>query len=234
MCYLRGMKKIIVAIDGYSSCGKSTIAKALAKRLNYAYINTGAMYRAVTLYLLDNDIDYTNVEAVKKALKNIKIHFEFDAVEGNCTFLNGENVESKLRSLRVANAVSPVSAISIVRREMVRQQQEMGKQKGVVLEGRDIGTVVFPDAELKIFMTSNINVRTQRRFDELIAKGENVTFEEVQENLLERDKIDSSRDDSPLRKADDAIVLDNSDLTQEKQLELAENWVRERLNVLVN
>jgi cytidylate kinase len=127
-----------------------------------------------------------------------------------------------------------VSAISIVRREMVRQQQEMGKQKGVVLEGRDIGTVVFPDAELKIFMTSNINVRTQRRFDELIAKGENVTFEEVRENLLERDKIDSSRDDSPLRKADDAIVLDNSDLTQEKQLELAENWVRERLNVLVN
>ena len=232
--YLCDMEKIIVAIDGYSSCGKTTIAKALAERLNYAYINTGAMYRAVTLYLLDNQIDYTDIEAVKEALSNIKIHFEFDAEKGNCTFLNDINVEHQLRNLRIANAVSPVSAISIVRREMVRQQQEMGKQKGVVLEGRDIGTVVFPDAELKIFMTSNIKVRTQRRFDELTAKGEKVTFEEVKTNLLERDKIDSSREDSPLRKADDAIVLDNSDLSQEKQLEIAEGWVKDRLNVRVN
>lgn len=232
--YLCQMKKIIVAIDGYSSCGKTTIAKALAKRLNYAYINTGAMYRAVTLYLLDNEIDYTNIEAVKAALSNIKIHFEFDTEKGNCTFLNDVNVENQLRNLRVANAVSPVSAISAVRREMVKQQQAMGEQKGVVLEGRDIGTVVFPNAELKIFMTSNVEVRTQRRYDELVSKGQEVSFEEVKTNLLERDRIDSTRDDSPLRKADDAIVLDNSYLTQEKQLELAESWVRERLSVLTN
>ena len=171
------MKKIIVAIDGYSSCGKTTIAKALAKRLNYAYINTGAMYRAVTLYLLDNNIDYTNTEAVKTALPNIKIHFEFDSEKGNLTFLNNVNVENQLRTLRVANAVSPVSAISAVRREMVRQQQAMGEQKGVVLEGRDIGTVVFPNAELKIFSTADVDVRTQRRYDELTAKGQKVTFE---------------------------------------------------------
>lgn len=226
------MKKIIVAIDGYSSCGKTTIAKALAKRLNYAYINTGAMYRAVTLYLLDNEIDYTNAEAVKAVLPDIKIHFEFDAEKGNCTFLNDVNVESQLRNLRIANAVSPVSAISAVRREMVRQQQAMGKQKGVVLEGRDIGTVVFPKAELKIFMTSNVDVRTQRRYDELIAKGQDVTFEEVKKNLLERDEIDSTREDSPLRKADDAIVLDNSYLTQEEQLQLAEKWVNDRLGAV--
>lgn len=227
------MKKIIVAIDGYSSCGKSTIAKALAKKLNYVYVNTGAMYRAVTLYLLDNQIDYTDVEAVKNALPNIKIHFEFDAEKGNCTFLNGVNVESELRNLRVANAVSPVSTVSAVRREMVRQQQEMGKRKGMVLEGRDIGTVVFPNAELKIFMTSDVDIRTQRRYDELISKGQSVTFEAVKTNLLERDNIDSNREDSPLKQADDAVVLDNSYMTHEEQLTQAVSWANEKMSELL-
>lgn len=227
--YLCVMEKIIVAIDGFSSCGKSTIAKELAKRLNYAYVNTGAMYRAVTLYFLDNGIDYNNIDAVKAALPNIKIHFEYDTMKGNCTFLNDVDVENQLRTLRVANAVSPVSTISEVRREMVRQQQEMGKRKGMVLEGRDIGTVVFPKAELKIFMTCDVDIRTQRRYDELISKGDKVTFEEVKTNLSERDRIDSTREDSPLKQADDAIVLDNSHMTQEEQLEQAVNWANAKM-----
>jgi cytidylate kinase len=224
------MKKIIVAIDGFSSCGKSTIAKTLAERLNYIYINTGAMYRAVTLYLLDNQIDFKDVEAVKKALPKIKIHFDFDAKKGNCTILNGVNVEAEIKTMRVANAVSPVSAISEVRREMVLQQQEMGKAKGVVLEGRDIGTVVFPDAELKIFMTADVEVRTQRRYDELSKAGTEVSFEAVKNNLLDRDRIDSTRDDSPLKQADDAKVLDNSKISPTEQLDLAYNWAMELMN----
>ncbi len=222
------MKKIIIAIDGHSSCGKSTMAKSLAENLNYVCINTGAMYRAVTLYLLDNNIDYNDVEAVEKALKNIKIHFELDVNNQNCTFLNEVNVEHEIRTMRVANAVSPVSTISVVRSEMVRQQQAMGKAKGLVLEGRDIGTVVFPAAELKIFMTSNVEVRTQRRYNELIATNQDVTFDTVKANLVERDLIDSTRSDSPLKQADDALVLDNSYLTMDEQLAIALKWAKER------
>jgi cytidylate kinase len=224
------MKKIIVAIDGFSSCGKSTIAKTLAEKLNYIYINTGAMYRAVTLYLLDNEIDFNDVEVIKNALPKIKIHFEVDVEKGNYTFLNGVNVEDEIRTMRVANSVSLVSAISEVRREMVRQQQEMGKIKGVVLEGRDIGTVVFPDAELKIFMTADVDVRTQRRYDELLKKDAEVSFEAVKGNLLERDRIDSTRDDSPLKQAEDARILDNSSLSPTQQLDLAYNWSIKLMN----
>jgi cytidylate kinase len=227
------MKEIIVAIDGFSSCGKSTIAKTLAEKLNYTYINTGAMYRAVTLYLLDNQIDFNNVESVKKALLKIKIHFDFDAEKGNCTILNGVNVEEEIKTMRVANAVSPVSTISEVRREMVRQQQEMGKVKGVILEGRDIGTVVFPDAELKIFMTADVEVRTQRRYDELLKNGTEVSFEAVKKNLLERDMIDSTRDDSPLKQAEDAKVLDNSILSLAEQLDLAYDWAMELIKTKI-
>lgn len=221
------MNKIIVAIDGYSSCGKSTIAKELAKNIGYAYINTGAMYRAVTLYFLDNEIDYTNLEAVQSALESIKIHFQYDTNKGNRTFLNNVDIEDKLRTMRVANAVSPVSAISEVRRAMVQQQQMMGESKGVVLEGRDIGTVVFPKAELKIFITSDVDVRTERRFKELKSKGQNVSFQDVKDNLQKRDEIDSNRADSPLKKADDARVLDNSNMTHQEQLDLVMNWVQE-------
>jgi CMP/dCMP kinase len=224
------MKKIIVAIDGFSSCGKSTIAKTLAEKLNYIYINTGAMYRAVTLYLLDNQIDFNDVESVKKALPKIKIHFDFDTEKGNCIILNGVNVEDEIKTMRVANAVSPVSTISEVRREMVRQQQEMGTAKGVVLEGRDIGTVVFPNAELKIFMTADVEVRTQRRYDELLKNGTEVSFEAVKKNLLERDRIDSTREDSPLKQAEDAKVLDNSVLSPTEQLDLAYHWAMELMN----
>ncbi len=220
------MNKIIVAIDGHSSCGKSTIAKELAKKIGYAYINTGAMYRAVTLHFLDNDIDYSNIEAVKAALENIKIHFEYDVEKGNRTFLNDVDVEDNLRTMRVANMVSQVSAISEVRRAMVEQQQAMGERKGVILEGRDIGTVVFPNAELKIFMTSDVDVRADRRFKELQSKGQNVTMEAVKQNLQERDEIDSNRADSPLKKAEDSIILDNSNLNQEQQLDLVMSWIK--------
>lgn len=221
------MNKIIVAIDGYSSCGKTTIAKELAKNIGYAYINTGAMYRAVTLYFLNNEVDYTNIDSVKKALENIKIHFEYDTDKGNRTFLNNVDVEDELRNMRVANAVSPVSAISEVRTAMVEQQQAMGESKGVVLEGRDIGTVVFPEAELKIFITSDVDVRTTRRFKELKAKGQDVPFEAVKKNLQERDEIDSNRADSPLKKAPDSKILDNSQMTHQEQLDLVMHWVKE-------
>lgn len=224
------MKKIIIAIDGFSSCGKSTIAKTLAEKLHYVYINTGAMYRAVTLYLLDNGIDFNDIDAVKNALPKIKIHFDFDSEKGNCTFLNEVNVEAEIKTMRVANAVSPVSAISEVRREMVRQQQEMGKAKGVVLEGRDIGTVVFPNAELKIFMTADVEIRTQRRYAELVKNNQVVSFDAVKKNLLERDRIDSTREDSPLKQAEDAKVLDNSVLSPTEQLDLAYHWAIELID----
>ena len=213
------MKKIIVAIDGFASCGKSTIAKGLAKHLNYIFIDTGAMYRAATLFFLDNDINIENPEAVKNAVSQLHIHFE-NCNGQNCAFLNGKNVENEIRSMRVANYVSPVAAISAVRRAMVKQQQEMGKSKGVVLDGRDIGTVVFPNAELKLFITAEIKVRTQRRVSELQSKGQEVDFESVQHNLLERDRMDSNRADSPLRQADDAIVVDTTHLTFEEQLKM--------------
>lgn len=218
-------EKIIIAIDGFSSTGKSTLAKELAKRINYGYIDTGAMYRAVTLYFLRNDVDLKEDQKVKAALANVNITFQ--NIEGiNTTFLNGENVEEKIRTLHVSQSVSDVAAISAVRRAMVSLQQAMGDEKGIVMDGRDIGTVVFPYAELKIFVTADPKIRAKRRYDELVAKGQNPKFEEVADNLKERDHIDSTREDSPLRQADDAILIDNSNLTREEQLEKAINMVK--------
>jgi CMP/dCMP kinase len=211
------MRKIIIAIDGYSSCGKSTLAKALAKELHYAYVDTGAMYRAVTLYFLDNDLDINDKADVLKALENIEIHFERTA-QGNHVFLNGRDVENEVRTMRVSEMVSPVSTISVVRRAMVAQQQKMGNRKAVVMDGRDIGTVVFPDAELKIFLTADTDIRAKRRFDEMKSKGQETPIDDIRHNLLERDLIDSNRADSPLRQADDAILIDNSHLTPDEQL----------------
>jgi cytidylate kinase len=221
-------KGIIVAVDGYSSCGKSTLAKGLAKSLHYAYLDSGAMYRAVTLFFLDHEIDYHDPAAVDDALLRIELHFE--RVEGqNHTFLNGADVERRIREMRVSEHVSPVSTISAVRRAMVRQQQSMGRRRGIVADGRDIGTVVFPDAELKIFLTADIDVRTSRRHLELAARGIDADWNEIKNNLRERDHIDSTRADSPLRQADDAIVIDNTLLSEEEQLEKALQLARERI-----
>ena len=206
------MKRIIIAIDGYSSCGKSTLAKALAKSLHYAYVDTGAMYRAVTLYFLDNNVDINDHPEIEEALKHIEIHFERTKT-GNHTFLNGVDVENEIRTMRISEMVSPVSTISEVRRFLVAQQKKMGQRKGIVMDGRDIGTVVFPNAELKIFLTADSEIRTQRRYAELMAKGQPTEFRSVKRNLMERDMIDSNRADSPLRQADDAILIDNSNLT---------------------
>lgn len=214
------MKRIIIAIDGLSSCGKSTLAKALAKSLHYAYLDSGAMYRAVTLYFLEHDIDYNDPEKVAAALQEIEIHFE--RIDGqNRTFLNGRDVERDIREMRVSEHVSPVSTISAVRRDMVKQQQAIGRRRAIVADGRDIGTVVFPDAELKIFLVADSDVRTSRRHLELAAKGIDADWEEIHRNLLERDRIDSSRADSPLREAEDSIVIDNTLLSEEQQLEKA-------------
>lgn len=214
------MNKITIAIDGLSSCGKSTLAKALAKRLGYVYGDSGAMYRAVTLYFLDNDLDWNNEIDVKLGLS--KINIQFKNIDGkNTTFLNGKNVEDEIRTMRINESVSPVATISKIRKQMVAMQQAMGENGGIVMDGRDIGTVVFPKADLKLFVTASAEVRTQRRYEELLAKGWNVDFEEIKMNLLERDRIDSSREDSPLMKADDAVELDNSRLDQQEQLNIA-------------
>lgn len=217
------MNKITIAIDGYSSCGKSTTAKALARKLGYSYIDTGAMYRAVTLYFSENNIDADDIVAVKNALDKIEITFRVneskDSENISDVYLNGRNVEQEIRQMDVSNNVSKVSAIKEVRVKMVKLQQEMGKHKGVVLDGRDIGTVVFPDAELKIFMTANPFVRAKRRYDELKAKGTEVSMAEVQDNIEKRDYIDTHREESPLTQAKDAIVLDNTHLSREEQLE---------------
>jgi CMP/dCMP kinase len=212
--------KIIVAIDGYSACGKSTLAKAIAKKLHYAYLDTGAMYRAVTLYFLNNGIDIYDTAGIEEALQNIEIHFE-RTPEGNSVFLNGENVEAEIRTMRISEFVSPVSTLPLVRRALVAQQQKMGAQKGIVMDGRDIGTVVFPNAELKLFLTASADIRAQRRFDELKAKGQETEMGLIKENLKSRDFIDSTRADSPLRQADDAVLIDNSFLTPEQQLDYA-------------
>ena len=214
------MKKINIAIDGHSSCGKSTLARAMAEKLHYIYVDSGAMYRAVTLYFLENEVDLNDDQAVAAALDQIKIHFE-RGDQGIQTYLNGKQVESEIREMRVSGMVSPVAAISKVRRAMVRQQQKMGAHRGVVMDGRDIGTVVFPDAELKIFLTAEPDERARRRFEELKKKGSSVSMEEIRKNLLERDHIDSNREDSPLRRAVDAVVIDNTHLTPDQQLELA-------------
>lgn len=223
------MKRIIIAIDGLSSCGKSTLAKALAKSLHYAYLDSGAMYRAVTLFFLEQNVDYNDPEKVLDALQNIEIHFE--RIEGqNRTFLNGRDVEHDIREMRVSEHVSPVSTISSVRRAMVKQQQAMGKRRAIVADGRDIGTVVFPDAELKIFLIADPDVRTSRRHLELAAKGIDAEWIDIQRNLLERDRIDSTRFDSPLRQADDAVVIDNTLLSEAQQLEKALALAKEKIS----
>jgi cytidylate kinase len=225
--------KIIITIDGWSSCGKSTLAKQLARELGYVYIDCGAMYRAITLYFLRNHIDWTIPEAVEQALEQISIEFIFNPHSNQSdTYLNGENVEYVIRDLVVAEKVSEVASIGAVREFAVAQQKQMGRRKGIVMDGRDIGTVVFPKAELKIFMTADNEVRVERRFNELYAKNPNITLEEIKSNLEMRDYIDSNREISPLRKADDAIVLDNTRLSMKEQLEIAKGWVQERLSVL--
>lgn len=217
------MSKITVAIDGYSSCGKSTLAKALAQKLNYNYIDTGAMYRAVTIYCLRNDIIGNSVFDLPKllaSLDEIQVSFKYNTLTKTSeVFLNGEHVEREIRTMEVANNVSSISSIKQVREKMVILQREMGKNKGVIMDGRDIGSHVFPDAELKLFMTADNDVRTQRRLDELSSKGEYHTFEDVKRNLEKRDFDDTTRKENPLIKAEDAIVLDNTDINKEEQLE---------------
>ena len=221
--------KIVIAIDGHSSCGKSTVAKDLAKALSIAYIDTGAMYRAVTLFALRKGLISDGKVDEKTLIENLpqlEITFDFNAqLKRNETFLNGENVESEIRNLAVSNSVSIISAIGAVRRQLVEWQRLMGDKISVVMDGRDIGTVVFPNADLKIFMTASDEVRAQRRFDELTAKGQKVDFEEILNNVRERDRIDSTRAESPLRKADDAILLDNSQMTMQEQFD----WIMDKL-----
>lgn len=225
------MNKIIITIDGWSACGKSTLAKRLAKALGYVYIDSGAMYRAITLYFLRNHVDWTDIDEVNRALENINLQFVFNpAGKASEIYLNGENVEYVIRDLVVAEKVSEVAAIREVRKFAVKQQRRMGKDKGIVMDGRDIGTVVFPKAELKIFMTADNAVRVERRFKELIMKNPNTTIEEVKTNLEMRDYIDSNRKVSPLKKAKDAIVLDNTNLTEDGQFRKAMEWVKEKIN----
>lgn len=220
-------RKIIITIDGWSSCGKSTLAKQLAKQLNYVYIDSGAMYRAITLYFLRNHIDWTDTNVVIEALGNIQLGFRFNQHSDQTEiYLNDENVEYVIRDLVIAEKVSDVAAIREVRTFAVKQQQAMGKKKGIVMDGRDIGTVVFPKAELKIFMTADNAVRVERRFKELYEKNPNVTIEEVKNNLEMRDYIDSHREVSPLRQAKDALVLDNSNISMEEQLKIAIKWAK--------
>ncbi|MCF8422932.1 MAG: (d)CMP kinase [Bacteroidia bacterium] len=217
------MSKITVAIDGYSSCGKSTLAKALAQKLNYNYIDTGAMYRAVAIYCLRNDIikdSLVDYDKLMESLNDIEVYFVYNTVTKTSeVFLNGEHVEKEIRSMQVANNVSSISSIKEVREKMVILQREIGKGKGVIMDGRDIGTHVFPDAELKLFMTADNDVRTQRRLDELSSKGEYHTFDDVKHSLEKRDYDDTTRKENPLSQADDAIVLDNTDISKEEQLE---------------
>ena len=222
-------KNIVIARDGYSSCGKSTIAKALAKKLHFIYIDTGAMYRAVTLYFLRNKIDLNDPIAVESALDNIHINFEYRD-EQTFVFLNEEDISEEIRQMPVSEKVSQVSAIKAVRTEMVKQQQRMGKSKNIIMDGRDIGTVVFPDATLKFFMTADPQIRAERRYKELINKGEKVSLEEIYANLALRDYQDTTREESPLIQAKDAIVLDNSNIDQEMQLEFALSYIRPLLS----
>ncbi|PKV63450.1 (d)CMP kinase [Pontibacter ramchanderi] len=224
------MKKIVIAIDGYSSCGKSTTAKLVAAELGYAYIDTGAMYRAVTLYFLEHHVSLTNPKEVKDALDKIDITFHYNPkAKRNEVFLNGLNVEDEIRKMYISNQVSEVSVVKEVRRAMVAQQQKMGKKRGVVMDGRDIGTAVFPDAEVKIFMTADVDTRARRRQDELLVKKQLVNLDEIKENLQKRDLIDSTRAESPLRRADDAFLLDTSHMTIDEQVEFVLNKVTSRI-----
>jgi len=226
-----GMKKIIITIDGWSSTGKSTLAKQLAKSLGYLYVDSGAMYRAITLYFLRNHVDWTDRKDVKKALGEINIEFQNNKkTETSEIYLNGENVEYVIRDLVVAEKVSEIAAIKEVRAFAVAQQQKMGEQRGIIMDGRDIGTVVFPDAELKIFMTADSSVRVERRFKELFDKNPNVTIEEVKANLEMRDYIDSHREVSPLKEAKDSIVLDNTNLSEKEQFQRAKEWAQKKIS----
>lgn len=227
--YMR--KNLVVAIDGYSSCGKSTLAKALAKKLGFIYIDSGAMYRAVTLYFLRNQIDVNDARSVKDALDHIELNFHSRDYESHIT-LNGEEVSEEIRQMPVSENVSEVSANKQVRHEMVKQQQRMGKSKNIVMDGRDIGTTVFEDAQVKLFMTADPKIRAERRFKELQSKGDNLTtLEEVFENIAHRDYADTTRLESPLTRAEDAIVLDNTDLTPAEQLEFALRQVHRHMPV---
>ncbi len=215
-------RQIIIAIDGYSSCGKSTMAKALARMLGYSYIDSGAMYRAVTLYFMNNQVSLEDEKAVRDALKQIDIQFKVnDQLQRQDTYLNDQCVEDEIRSVRVSSMVSEVSALKEVRKSMVNLQRKAGRNKGIVMDGRDIGSHVFPDAELKIFMTADPDIRAKRRFDELTEKGENVHIDDIKENLAHRDHLDTTRKESPLIQPKDSLVLDNSFMTREEQLE----WV---------
>lgn len=227
------MKKITIAIDGHSSCGKSTMAKDLARRINYIYIDTGAMYRTVTLYALRNGMiaaDGTiDTERLQQQMDSIKISFAYNQATGRPdTYLNGECVEKEIRTIEVSSCVSPIAALPFVREQLVKQQQDMGREKGVVMDGRDIGTNVFPDAELKIFVTADAKVRAQRRYDELKGKGMEADYDEIYKNVVERDYIDSHRETAPLSKAEDALVLDNSTMTIEEQNEWLYNQYQTR------
>ena len=228
-------RKIIVAIDGHSSCGKSTMAKTLAKTLGYIYVDTGAMYRSVTLYAMRNRMIDENgnvdTEALRNDMDRISVSFRINKESGTPdTYLNGENVESEIRSMEVSSNVSHIAALPFVREAMVRQQQRMGEEKGIVMDGRDIGTTVFPDAELKIFVTASAAVRAQRRYKELLDKGMEANYDDILKNVVERDYLDSHREVSPLRKADDAIELDNSDMTIEEQSQ----WLVRQVSSLVS
>lgn len=229
------MKKITIAIDGFSSCGKSTMAKDLARKIGYIYIDSGAMYRAVTLYCIQKKLftgDNLDIAKLEEAIRNIKIYFKLNATTSLPeVYLNDVNVEKEIRTMEVANKVSLVSAVGLVRKEMVHLQQQMGAEKGIVMDGRDIGTVVFPDAELKIFVTADPQIRAQRRLDELRSKNDSdTTFEEVLENIKQRDYLDQNRDESPLKQAGDALVLDNSQLTKEQQMQ----WLLDKFNYLTS
>ena len=226
------MKKIIVAIDGFSSCGKSTMAKTLARETGYIYVDTGAMYRAVSLFCIRNGWmtdSELNTAAIEKHIAEIQLEFRTNENGKAEMYMNGENIENEIRTLDVANGASKVSTLGAVRRELVRQQQKMGKKKGIVMDGRDIGTVVFPEAELKIFLTASAEVRAQRRWDEMRAKGENVSYEEVLANVIERDFRDQNRDESPLRKAVDAIEIDNTTLQPNEQQEILRQLFERKL-----
>ncbi|MEW5675218.1 (d)CMP kinase [Flavobacterium enshiense] len=228
------MKKITIAIDGFSSTGKSTLAKQLAKALGYVYVDTGAMYRAVTLYAMQHNFvseNYLDKEALVKKLPDVQLKFQFNAVLGFAEmFLNGTNVETEIRTLNVSRLVSKIAEISEVRSKLVEQQQQMGKNKAIVMDGRDIGTVVFPDAELKIFMTASPETRAQRRYDELLENGQSVSFADVLQNVKERDFIDTNREDSPLVQAEDAVVVDNSAMSREEQFEVVLSLAHHKLS----
>lgn len=230
------MKKATIAIDGYSSCGKSTLAKEIAKHFNYRYIDSGAMYRAVTYYLIKNGIlkdSHYLKESVLKALPNITIEFTFNKDKGiSETILNDVNIEKQIRTLEISKQVSPISAIKEVREKLVNLQQDMGKKGSVVMDGRDIGTVVFPHADVKLFMTASTYIRAERRYKELLEKGQSVNLDEVRQNIQKRDYIDTTREESPLKQAKDAVVIDNSELSRDEQLELALNIINQKINKL--